>query len=383
MLNSQDFDNFFNSLELLLFVLDIHGNIIYCNDTACARLEFTRAELLDTPVVNIHPPEQRMFAGMLIDDMLKGKVDVCLIPIQTKSGKLIPVKTTVTLGSWQGEPALFGVTKDITDVKLIDDKYQTIFNAIPDLVALLDLDYKILEINKAMEDKLGVTKDKVIGEPCYKVIHDTTCPPKFCPNVRLLEDEQIHSSEVFEPRLEGNYLVTVSPVRDIQGKLTGSVHIAHNITQIKLSEQKFSTIFQFTPVALAITRIADGLILDVNDAWLYLTGYCKEEVIGKTIYDLHLYENNKDRDVLVEKLKDNHRLENEPIIMRTKHGLPIYGLFCGAPIMIDGIPCWITALNNQTSKVLLEKAIINFRDTVIIETRNDISQSLKDGTFVK
>ena len=383
MLDSLDFDNFFNSLELLLFVLDIDGNIIYCNDTACTRLEYTKAELINTPVANIHPPEQRMFASRLIEDMINGKVDACFIPVQTKSGKLIPVKTKVTQGLWQGEPALFGVTKDITDVKLIDEKYQTIFDAIPDLVALLDLDYKIVEINKAMEDKLGVPKDQVIGEPCYKIIHDTTCPPKFCPNVNLLADEQIHSAEVFEPRLEGNFLVTVSPIRDIQGKLSGSVHIAHDITQIRLSERKFSTIFQFTPVAIAITRIADGLILDVNDAWLYLTGYWKDEIIGKTIYDLHLYENNKDRDALVEKLKDTHRLENEPIIMRTKHGLSIYGLFCGAPIMINGIPCWITALNNQTSKVLLEKAIISFRDTVITEARDNISQSLKDGTFVK
>lgn len=362
---SSDLNNLFNSLELLLFVLDVDGTIIYCNDTACNRLGYTRGELIGMPVVNIHPSEQRMFAAMLVQDMLDGKEVVCPIPVQTKDGSLIQVETKVTQGSWQGKPALFGVTKDVTDIRMIDEKYQTIFNAIPDLIALLDTEYRIVEVNQTMADKLGVTKQDAVGLHCYSVIHDTDCPPDTCPNVKLLEDGQTHSAEVFEPRLGGNYLVTVSPILDSYGNITGSVHVAHDVTQIKLAEKKFSTIFQFAPVAIAIAAIADGTIIDVNDAWLYLTGYWKDDVIGRKIYDLHLYADNKDRDAIINQLRETHQVENVPIRMKTRQGKPIYGLFCGAPIMIEGTPCWITALNNQTSKVLLEQAIIDFRAKVI------------------
>ena len=361
---SNDYQNFFNILELLLFVISPEGDIVYCNDTACKRLGYTRGELIGMPVVNIHPPEQRMFAAMLVQDMLDSKADVCPIPVQCKDGSLIQVETRVSLGQWDGKPALLGVTKDVTDIKIIDEKFQTIFNAIPDLVALLDTEYRIIEVNQAMADKLGVGKRDAFGIPCYQAIHDTNCPPEFCPNVRLLADGNTHEAEVFEPRLEGSYKVTVSPIHDAQGNISGSVHVAHDITQVKLAERKFQTIFQFAPVALAITRISDGMILNVNDAWYYLTGYFEKDIQGKTMFDIHLYNKDSDRDILISKLKETHWLENEPVIMRTKHGHPIYGLFCGAPIMIGGVPCWITALNNQTQKVILEQAIINFRDTV-------------------
>jgi hypothetical protein len=47
--------------------------------------------------------------------------------------------------------------------------------------------------------------------------------------------------------------------------------------------------------------------------------------------------------------------------MRDRQGKPIYGLFSGHPIMLDGTPCWITSLNNQTNIVMLEQAIIDFK----------------------
>ena len=108
---SNDYQNFFNILELLLFVISPEGDIVYCNDTACKRLGYTRGELIGMPVVNIHPPEQRMFAAMLVQDMLDSKADVCPIPVQCKDGSLIQVETRVSLGQWDGKPALLGLLK--------------------------------------------------------------------------------------------------------------------------------------------------------------------------------------------------------------------------------------------------------------------------------
>lgn len=365
MSSSQDFNNFFNSLELLLFVLDVDGNIIYCNDTSCNRLGYTRAELIGMPVVNIHPEEKRIFAALLVDQMLRGEADFCAIPIQCKNGNLIQVETRVSKGSWENKPALFGVTKDVTDIRMIDEKYKTIYDAVPDLIAVIDTEYKIVSVNKSMADKMGLTAEQAIGITCYEAIHGTVCPPELCPNVKLLEEGETHQAEVFEPRLGGNYLVTVSPIHDSKGDITSSVHVAHDITQVRQAEKKFATIFQFAPIAIAITQISDGTIVDVNDAWLYLTGFWKDDVIGRKMYDLHLYEDNKDRDAIVEQLHKTHQVENVPVKMRTRQGKPIYGLFSGQPIMLDGTPCWITSLNNQTNIVLLEQAIIDFKAKII------------------
>ena len=380
---SDDYQNFFDSLELLLFVISPDGEIIYCNNTACERLGYSRNELVGHPVVNIHPPEQRMFAAMLIDDMLEGRVEVCTIPVQCKDGSLIPVNTRVSLGEWQGKPALFGVTKDITDIKIIDEKFKTIYHAVPDMIAVLDLNYKILSINKAMSDKLGVSCDDAVGLTCYEVIHGTDCPPAFCPNAKLLQDEKTHVAEVHEPRLDGDYLVTVSPIYDLQGALFGSVHVAHDITLIKYAERKFTTIFQFNPIAVAITTIKDGTFLEVNDAWSKLTGYSSEEAIGKTVFDLQFYRTNEEREALLNELSVTGFLNNYPIIMRVKGNRNIVGQFSAARILIDDVECWITALVDITDQVKLEEAITAFRNTVIREARDGIVQSLREGTFVK
>jgi PAS domain S-box-containing protein len=93
---SNDYQQFLDSLELLLFVLDIDGTIINCNNTACVRLGYTRGELIGMPVVNIHPSEKRMFAAMLVDDIIKGNADFCPIPLQCKDGSLIQVETRVS-----------------------------------------------------------------------------------------------------------------------------------------------------------------------------------------------------------------------------------------------------------------------------------------------
>jgi PAS domain S-box-containing protein len=375
--NNCDYQNFFDSLELLLFVISPEGEIIYCNNTAYERLGYSRNELIGQPVVNIHPPEQRMSAAMLIEDMLAGRADFCPIPIQCKDGSLIPVNTRVSLGSWQGKPALFGVTKDITDIKIIDEKFKTIYHAVPDMIALLDLNYKILSINQAMADKLGISCDDAVGLTCYEIIHGTSCPPAFCPNAKLLQDQQTHSAEVHEPRLSGDYLVTVSPIYDLQGNLLGSVHVAHDITLIKYAERKLTTIFQFNPIAVAITRIQDGEILEVNAAWTKLTGYSAEEAVGKTVFDLNLYRSNEEREALLTELKVTGFLNNYPVIMRVKGNRSIVGQFSAARILIDDVECWVTALVDHTDRVKLEDAIEKFRQTVLSEARPEIVRQIK------
>ena len=246
MLN--DYKNFFNSLELLLFVISPGGEIIYCNDTACSRLGYSRNELIGMPVVNIHASEQRMFAGMLIEDMLEGTVDVCPIPVQCKDGKLIQVETRVSLGKWNGKKALFGVTKDVTELKLSNDK--------------------------------------------------------------------------------------------------------------------FITIFKSSPIAIAITGVSDGTIIEVNDAWCKLTGYTKKEAIGITVYELQLYRNKEEREALISELETTGFLSNYHIVMKMKDGKIVVGQFSASRIIINDIDCWITSMVDVTDQAKLEAAILAFKETI-------------------
>jgi len=92
-------------------------------------------------------------------------------------------------------------------------------------------------VNQAMADKLGLPAAEIIGKYCYEIVHSTDKPPDFCPHSRLLRDELEHTAVVHEEKLGGDYLITVTPLRDEEKRLIGAIHIARDITEFKRSER--------------------------------------------------------------------------------------------------------------------------------------------------
>jgi diguanylate cyclase (GGDEF)-like protein/PAS domain S-box-containing protein len=130
------------------------------------------------------------------------------------------------------------------DEKLFDkdelpviDEWQLTFDAIPDLIAIIDKEHRVKRINKAMADALGIKPEDAIGKHCYKIVHNTTSPPFFCPHTSLLIDKQSHSSEFYEQNLKKYLSVTVIPYYDADKNLSSSIHIARDISERVRTEQ--------------------------------------------------------------------------------------------------------------------------------------------------
>jgi two-component sensor histidine kinase len=73
---------------------------------------------------------------------------------------------------------------------------------------------------------------------CYQVVHECDTPPQNCPHEKLLKDGLEHVSEIEEKNLGGYFIVTASPIKDNNGNVLGSIHIAHDITKRKEMEVK-------------------------------------------------------------------------------------------------------------------------------------------------
>jgi two-component system, cell cycle sensor histidine kinase and response regulator CckA len=117
-----NFRVFFNSIADFLFVLDEQGNMLHVNETVAHRLKYSTNELIGRNVLMVHPEDQRAEAGRIVSQMIAGTADFCPVPLITKSGEFIQVETRVYPGSWNGQPALFGVTKDITERKQAEER---------------------------------------------------------------------------------------------------------------------------------------------------------------------------------------------------------------------------------------------------------------------
>jgi diguanylate cyclase (GGDEF)-like protein len=124
-------------------------------------------------------------------------------------------------------------------MELANRQWQETFNTIPDMITVLSRDHKIVHINKAARDRLMIPEhtEGNIGH-CFMHYHETPAPPDGCPHSTMLEDGQPHETEVFIPKINSYLHITVNPIFDASGEISGSVHVARDITRRREVEER-------------------------------------------------------------------------------------------------------------------------------------------------
>ena len=194
------------------------------------------------------------------------------------------------VGKWELIESSKRKIAEETAIKAAKD-WEYTFDAIPDLIAIIDTNYRVVRANRAMASKLGVTPEECIGLTCYHVVHGTTKPPLFCPQRQMLKDGFEHTAEACEDRLGGYFIVSVSPLYDSEGKLTGSIHVARDINErrqmeeaLRESEEKYRNIIETANEGIIIVD-AEARTDYANDKMAEMLGYRREDMIDKSVFD--------------------------------------------------------------------------------------------------
>jgi PAS domain S-box-containing protein len=107
----------------------------------------------------------------------------------------------------------------------------------------------------------------------------------------------------------------------------------------RVSEEKFEKIFHSGPIALSITTLEEGRFLEVNQAFEMRYGYSRQEVLGRTVHELRMWEDPADRRLLVAQLKRGGPIRNVVTRLRTKCGEFKLTAFSADRIQFDGQSC--------------------------------------------
>ena len=106
-----------------------------------------------------------------------------------------------------------------------------------------------------------------------------------------------------------------------------SVTTLRDITQqqraeaaLKASEEKFAKAFHSSPDAITLTERSTGRYLEVNDGFCRLTGYSSAEVIGRTVYEIGIWADDKQRAALLTELRERGRVHHREMLGRNKRG---------------------------------------------------------------
>jgi two-component system, cell cycle sensor histidine kinase and response regulator CckA len=215
------------------------------------------------------------------------------------SGEEFPADVLLTRIDHGGTQFLQATVRDVTERKAFQaalvrakEEWERTFDAVPELIALIDLNHRIIRVNRPMAERLRLRAEEVVGCHCYEAVHGLPTPPPFCPHSRLLVSGNEERGEVDEARLGGIFDVTTTPLRDDKGQLIGSVHVARDITDrkhaeeaLRESEVRYHASFDAASVGQALAGL-DGRFLEVNTALASMLGYSVAELRGKPFVEL-------------------------------------------------------------------------------------------------
>jgi PAS domain S-box-containing protein len=126
---------------------------------------------------------------------------------------------------------------------------------------------------------------------------------------------------------------------------------------LRTSEEKFSKAFHASPDVMTITKLKDGSYVDVNETFLRLLEFTKEEVIGRTSEELNIWVNYEERDTLIQLLQQKNVANNLECQFRKKTGEIVIGLLSAEMIQLDNEPCLLVVCTDITELKKTEAAL--------------------------
>ena len=291
-----NFRTFFDNTQDFLFVLDMQGRIIYCNRHVTEKLGYSIKELYKQPVLSLHPQTRRDEAAQITRAVLEGKADQCRIPLQTRSGHQVPVETRVFTGQWNGEPALFGVSRDLTEVAASEEKFSKVFHLSPVAMAISEFQGQscfFLEVNNAFCEVTGYSMEEVTGRSALELglFLDQNEGDRIVEQLR--HSEQLKSVEVGVRTKQGDtvhglFNATLLQLQDRQALITQMLDIsARKTAEVELASERLllRTLFNTLPNPVWL-KDPDGVYLACNSQFEALIGREESWIVGQTDFDI-------------------------------------------------------------------------------------------------
>ncbi|MGV8057492.1 MAG: histidine kinase N-terminal 7TM domain-containing protein [Smithellaceae bacterium] len=126
---------------------------------------------------------------------------------------------------------------------------------------------------------------------------------------------------------------------------------------LEASEEKFRKAFTTSPDAIAITRLTDGLLVSVNTGFLRLAGYSEDEIACKTVPEIHIWEDDRDRQRMIDQLEKESIVNNFESRFLKKNGDMVYGLTSASLIELGGVPHVLTITRDITERTLAQEKL--------------------------
>lgn len=181
-----------------------------------------------------------------------------------------------------------------TSLEATERYYRTLLDSIHEDILVIDAQYRIVDINTSALSGLGLTRDAVIGRTCFDVVHDLVEPCTWdgarCPFETVLAEGRPINFHHLQRQKDGTCKhvdVLLSPIKDRAGRVTHVIDAARDVTDLFAAkealeerEAKLRVILEAAPVGIGV--MVDRAFEEVNDCMCEMTGYAREELLGRS-----------------------------------------------------------------------------------------------------
>ncbi len=290
-------EHLLDALEDYLFVLDMAGTVIHCNRAVEEGLGYGR-RLIGQPVALVHPAEARDEAMRVVGEMLAGRRKHCPLPLEKADGGRILVDTRIVRGNWNGQPALIGFSRDITEQEaqrqaLENEKKfsEDILNSMPGVFYMFDATGRFVRWNHQFRKITGYSDAELAGMQGPDFFSGDDRRRVVEAIQRVFREGQADVEADFQTRDGRKLPYHFSGQRSVIGKQPYLVGVGVDIGERRQLMQLLET--ERTHLRTLVSTIpdliwlkdADGVYLACNPEFERFFGAPERHILGKTDYD--------------------------------------------------------------------------------------------------
>ncbi|TGK03240.1 PAS domain S-box protein [Leptospira langatensis] len=312
------------------------GTYLEANDLFLEFVGKTREEVIGkTPVelgVYYDLEDRELIRGLLTQ---KGVVENLEVKMGSPGGKIRSILFSARVLETGGERKILAIGHDITHIKEAQEDlrnlaselekskelFQKLFQLIPSYVVLTDLvSKKVVDVNERFMEFVKVTREQVVGKETIELpVWDNDPETRVKIYNQLMEKGEINNIETIFTSTDGTSIPVLYSGRVIN--LNGRPHVISLGTdiserakaeaeakrlneEVRHNKELFEKIFQMNPAAVSLSDLETGTYMQVNEAYCELIGYTKEQIIGRTSFQLGIWKTNLDRAKIRKELEE-------------------------------------------------------------------------------
>jgi PAS domain S-box-containing protein len=381
--SEKKFRDLYENAPNAYFSLGEDGIIRHCNQRAGELLDCEVEELIGQPndILYADTPDGLNKARKLFKKFLAGH-KIVDEELQMKKADGTPVWVSLTVNAVLDTEGRFKESRsmvvDITERKRAEAVLQeerqrahTYFNLAGTMLLALDTNANVTLINKKGCEILEYNEAEIISKNWFEHF----LPEHIKEPVKEVF-RQIMNGHIYKFQHVTDYAVLTksgkkkniswhnSLVMDEHGEILGTLSSGEDITErmkaenaLRQSEERFSKAFNASPDMVFIINLNDNKYVEVNDSFINVTGYTREELIGHTMDQLDLWVNPEDRDKANHLIETQGRFRNEEFNIRIK-SREIRSWLCSAEkIDIGPDTCTVTVATDITERKQSEELI--------------------------